>query len=112
MTERQPIARRRFLKESAALLGTSSLLTEPGNSWPGDEAGGSNAALQGRQTLSLDGNWQIADSVSADDVPHAFEHSGPVPGMANLATPPFPDVDAYLSPENILDKRDFHVQPE
>ncbi|MGD0226694.1 MAG: glycoside hydrolase family 2 TIM barrel-domain containing protein [Terriglobia bacterium] len=112
MNKRQPIARRRFLKESAALLGTSSLLTEPGNSWPGDSAGGSNAALQGRQTLSLDGNWQIADSVSADDVPHAFEHSGPVPGMANLATPPFPDVDAYLSPENILDKRDFHVQPE
>jgi hypothetical protein len=62
--------------------------------------------------VSLEGNWQIADSVSADDIPHAFEHSGPVPGMANLATPPFPDVDAFISPENILDRRDFQVQPE
>jgi hypothetical protein len=112
MNKRKPIARRRFLQESAALLGTSSLLTETGISWTGDSAGGSNAAPQGRLTVSLDGDWQIADSVSADEVPQSFEHVGPVPGMANLAKPRFPDVDAFLSPESIQDRRDFKVQPE
>jgi hypothetical protein len=32
--------------------------------------------------------------------------------MANLAAPPFPDVDAYLSRENIIDRRTSRVQPE
>ena len=118
MNKRKALARRQFLQESAAILGTSSLLAETGVSWAA--VGESNAAPQsmpsvpgqGRLTVSLDGSWQIADSVAVDDIPKAFEHSGPVPGMANLATPPFPDVDAYLSAENILDRREFKMQPE
>jgi beta-galactosidase len=112
MHKRRPIARRRFLQESAALLGASSLLTETSISRNGDSTGGSNAAPQGRLTVSLDGAWRIADSISADEVPQSFEHVGAVPGMANLATPPFPDVDAFISSENILDRRAFKVQPE
>ena len=118
MNKRKALVRRQFFKESAAILGTSSLLAETGVSWAAVVE--SNAAPQsmssvpgqGRLTVSLDGSWQVADSIAADDIPKAFEHSGPVPGMANLATPPFPDVDAYLSAENILDRRDFKMQPE
>ena len=118
MNKRKTLPRRQFFKKSAAILGTSSLLAETGLSWAGD--GESNAAPQsmpspsgqGRLIVSLDGSWQIADSVAADDVPETFEHSGPVPGMANLAAPAFPDVDAYLSAESILDRRDFKMQPE
>ena len=118
MKNRNILARRQFLQESAAILGTTSLLAETGVSWA--EAGESNTGSQstpavpgqGRLIVSLDGRWQIADSLAADDIPQAFEHTGPVPGMANLATPPFPDVDAYLSAESILDRRDFKMQPE
>jgi hypothetical protein len=118
MNNRNILARRQFLQESAAILATSSLLAESGVSREG--SGHASASPQGipsvpgrgRLTVSLDGDWQIADSVSPDDIPDAFEHTGPVPGMANLATPPFPDVDAYLSAENILDRREFKMQPE
>ena len=79
MHKRRPIARRRFLQESAALLGTSSLLTETSISRNGDSTGGANAAPQGRLTVSLDGAWRIADSISADEVPQSFEHVGAVP---------------------------------
>lgn len=63
-------------------------------------------------TISLNGTWQVADSVSADEIPKSSAHFGPVPGLANLASPPFPNVGAYLSHESIWDKREFHVLPE
>ena len=52
-----------------------------------------------RITIPLDGTWQIADSVSPEEVPAAFGHTAPVPGLANLASPPFPDVDKFASRE-------------
>src|ERR1022692_2254899 len=54
----------------------------------------------GRGTLPLDGNWQVADSVAATDIPTSFTHTAPVPGLTNLATPAFPDVDQYVGREN------------
>jgi hypothetical protein len=54
---------------------------------------------QERITLSLDGTWQIADSVTPEEIPAAFDHTAPVPGLANLAAPPFPDVDRFFSRE-------------
>ncbi len=55
-----------------------------------------------RLTVSLDGNWQIADSISAADVPNSFEHTAPVPGLAHSATPAFPHVDEFDSREHIV----------
>ncbi len=58
------------------------------------------AARGGRLTLSLDGTWTLAESVAGDEPPGAaFDHRGPVPGLADLAVPSFVDVDRYESKE-------------
>jgi hypothetical protein len=54
--------------------------------------------------MSLDGPWQIADSKSGHDIPATFTHSVPVPGLANLATPPFTNVDAFYSREHLANR--------
>jgi hypothetical protein len=66
----------------------------------------------GRTTISLDGAWEVADSVSADALPATFAHKAPVPGLANLATPPFPDVDAFDSQEVISNRVRRGVLPK
>lgn len=55
----------------------------------------------GRVVLSLDGTWEIDDSVAGEDMPRVFRHSGPVPGLANLARPAFQDVDRFDSRESM-----------
>ena len=50
-----------------------------------------------RTTLSLDGQWEVEDSVEADQMPRTFGHTAPVPGLTHSATPAFPDVDQYQS---------------
>ncbi len=50
-----------------------------------------------RVVIPLDGEWRIEDSVEADQMPAAFSHTVPVPGLANLAKPAFPDVDRFDS---------------
>lgn len=54
-----------------------------------------------RLTVSLDGAWEIDESVSPGDIPAAFRHQVLVPGMANLARPPFANVDQFDSRELI-----------
>src|ERR1035437_9851328 len=48
-----------------------------------------------RATLSLDGTWDVEDSVSADQVPSAYHHTVSVPGLAHSAKPAIADVDQY-----------------
>jgi hypothetical protein len=60
-----------------------------------------------RSTLPLDGEWEIEDSVRAEEVPRQWNHKVPVPGMANLSRPAFPDVDRYLAYDNIYDQVAF-----
>jgi beta-galactosidase len=62
------------------------------------------AAQQGRTVLSLNGTWDIADSVSPDTPPTAFPRKVPVPGLAHSAHPPFPDVDLFDSREIIANR--------
>ena len=62
------------------------------------------AAQQGRTVLSLDGTWDIADSVSPDTPPTAFTHKVSVPGLAHSAQPAFPDVDLFDSREIIANR--------
>jgi hypothetical protein len=48
-----------------------------------------------RVTISLDGEWDIADSKAADAIPSAYGHRAPVPGLAHSAVPAFPGVDEF-----------------
>ena len=48
-----------------------------------------------RTTLSLNGTWDVEDSVGANEMPKAYHHTAPVPGMTHSALPAFPDVDQY-----------------
>jgi hypothetical protein len=50
-----------------------------------------------RTTLSLDGQWDVEDSVGADEMPAAYHHTAPVPGLTHSAVPAFADVDQYQS---------------
>lgn len=68
-------------------------------------------AEEGRTTVSLDGTWQIADGKSAEAIPASFEHTATVPGMANLADPPFPGVDAFISRENLANRIRSKLSP-
>lgn len=89
--------RRDFLNRStAATLGlglSSSLYGEAG--WGTAPESGSAGAH--RTTVSLNGQWDIEDSVSADAMPHEYSHKVPVPGLAHSAAPAFPDVDQFQS---------------
>jgi len=111
MTNHKPLGRRRFLQGSIAALGAGQL--------PSNGAGAMANGLpeeaphgKGRQTLSLNGEWEIDDSLSADRMPEAFHHRVPVPGLAHSATPPFPDVDKFQSRENLWNLTRFGEEPE
>jgi hypothetical protein len=67
---------------------------------------------KGRQTLSLNGEWEIDDSISPEHIPDVFHHRVPVPGLAHTATPTFPDVDQFQSRENIPSLIRFGEAPE
>src|ERR1035437_6062437 len=57
-----------------------------------------------RTTLSLDGQWDIADSVEAGTLPAAYSHKAPVPGLAHSAVPGFKDVDEFESRQLIQNR--------
>lgn len=48
-----------------------------------------------RTTLSLDGSWDIEDSLKADSIPVTWKHKVSVPGLAHSAQPAFPHVDEF-----------------
>ncbi len=54
------------------------------------------AAPSPRQVISLDGRWQIAEGAS-DAVPAKFAHAVAVPGLADMATPPFESPGSSVS---------------
>ncbi|MCX6872750.1 MAG: beta galactosidase jelly roll domain-containing protein [Verrucomicrobia bacterium] len=56
----------------------------------------------GRTTISLNGTWHIAESVSPDGIPTVFDHTVVVPGIINLAKPAFPAVDLVASHEYLI----------
>ncbi|HUY15401.1 MAG TPA: glycoside hydrolase family 2 TIM barrel-domain containing protein [Terriglobia bacterium] len=110
MANMRSIGRRRFLKDSVSALGATSLLSaEVGSQATGTRNPPSTG--QGRQILSLNGEWQIEDSVAPDIIPSHFPHTVPVPGLAHLANPEFQDVDLYQSRENIWNLTRFGELP-
>ena len=71
----------------------------------------STHADSARLTQSLDGQWQIADGKSPTEIPTDFAHTVPVPGLANLAQPAFPDVDKFISRENLANRIRAKLSP-
>jgi Beta-galactosidase/beta-glucuronidase len=65
---------------------------------------GAVTAMAARRVESLEGGWEIADSVAAEEMPKEFGRTVPVPGLANLATPGFADVDRFISRENLANR--------
>jgi beta-galactosidase len=65
-----------------------------------------------RVTLSLNGSWQVEESLAAGDVPGDFLHTVQVPGLVHNARPPFPDVDSFDSPELISNRIRGNLLPE
>lgn len=45
-------------------------------------------AEAGRRTILLDGTWSVAEG-TMDKIPARFDRQAPVPGLADMATPPF-----------------------
>ncbi|HEY5913425.1 MAG TPA: glycoside hydrolase family 2 TIM barrel-domain containing protein [Verrucomicrobiae bacterium] len=66
----------------------------------------------GRVTVSLDGEWRIADTKAADTPPESYSHTAPVPGLANLARPGFAKVDAFYSREHLANRIRAKLAPE
>ena len=61
-----------------------------------------------RQTISLDGTWQIAEG-KLDVVPDAFPRTVPVPGLADLAEPAFENDSKFKGARAFKDpKRDAY----
>src|ERR1035437_10438446 len=52
-----------------------------------------------RTKLSLNGTWDVEDSVGANEMPKAYHPTAPVPGLTRSALPAFPDVDQYQTRE-------------
>ena len=48
-------------------------------------------AENARKTLSLDGNWQLAEG-SLNAIPKVFDHQVAVPGLVSMAKPAFEEV--------------------
>jgi beta-galactosidase len=76
------------------MLGSVLAIVGVGSLPPATAAAGAN-----RTTLSLDGQWDVEDSVAANEMPKSYTHKAPVPGLAHSAVPAFPDVDQYQSRE-------------
>jgi beta-galactosidase/beta-glucuronidase len=65
----------------------------------------SSGAASARLTLSLDGQWQIAEG-GMDAVPTNFSRSVPVPGLVSLALPAFVEPGPAVKDRNALVQKD------
>jgi hypothetical protein len=69
-------------------------------------------AAPSRQTLNLDGMWDVEESVESAQQPAAFAHRAPVPGLTHSAVPAFADVDRFDSREAIATRVMLEELPE
>jgi len=72
-------------------------------SMPALAAGEQSAPGAHRQTLSLDGMWEVGETLEADHPPVTYGHRAPVPGLTHSASPPFAGVDEFESRQHIDD---------
>jgi beta-galactosidase len=50
-----------------------------------------------RTVISLNGSWEVEESIKPDVLPQKYTHTGPVPGLTNLSKPYFPNVDKFTT---------------
>ena len=64
--------------------------------------------------MLLNGQWDVQDSVGAEDQPQQYGHTAPVPGLAHSAVPAFADVDQFQSRELLsnLVRKGMYTQAE
>ncbi len=55
-----------------------------------------------RETLSLNGEWAIEESVDSLRIPKKYTHTVQVPGLANMSVPEFKDIDKFYGKEYLL----------
>ncbi len=60
---------------------------------------------QKRNTISLNGVWQIAEG-TMDKIPEKFDHSVPVPGLVSLAKPAFRDAGPRVRDRRSIIQKD------
>lgn len=89
--------RRDLLKISTGLAAGGMLGARAGSALAGAHT--TPSAKKSRQVVSLDGMWEVGESVSATQAPTVYDRRSPVPGLTHSAVPPFPDVDRYDSRE-------------
>ena len=70
------------------------------------------AQTAGRSTVSLNGTWDVEDSVAADVLPARYTHTVPVPGLAHSAVPAFVDVDQFQSRELLSNLVSKNMYPQ
>ncbi|MCX6927794.1 MAG: hypothetical protein NT154_31980, partial [Verrucomicrobia bacterium] len=63
-------------------------------------------ATAARQTISLDGTWQIGEG-GMDQPPLRFEHVVPVPGLVDMAQPAFADAGPKLTGRDKFSQKDL-----
>lgn len=56
-------------------------------------------AIAQREQLSLNGEWEIEESVLAEKQPSKYTHKVQVPGLVNTSSPAFDKVDKFYSKE-------------
>ena len=60
------------------------------------------SAFAQRETLSLNGEWAIEESVDSLRIPKKYTHTVQVPGLANMSVPEFKDIDKFYGKEYLL----------
>jgi hypothetical protein len=85
------------LEETVMNRNASVWLIPLASLWCATCASGASPA-NARVTINLDGTWQIAEG-KMDQCPAQFSHTVPVPGLADLASPPFDTPGATVSAE-------------
>ena len=111
MKPNESLERRQFLNRATALLGTAPYLGKAERS-RAEEANTESNSAAGRIIVPLDGEWEIEDSVAPDQIPKVFRHKAPVPGLAHIATPAFPDVDQFQSREYLANMMSLGEIPD
>ena len=71
-----------------------------------------SSLLAQRISVSLDGTWEVEDSIGSDDMPREFHHTVPVPALTHSANPGFVNVDAFESRGSIQNQINFGRIPK
>ncbi|NJK94440.1 MAG: hypothetical protein HC905_05450 [Bacteroidales bacterium] len=61
---------------------------------------------------SLNGQWDLEESIDSVNIPKSFTHKVVVPGLTNQSVPQFKDVDNYTTSDIRFNQLNFDVKLE